>query len=223
MSLSTGRAAAIAGIVLVVAATGATTTLLLRSRLAAPADRVAAQIGTVAVVYPPAYARFGPGRSGGLLDRIEMAFTFPDLRAAGDAASALPADDSVGPATRQLVFVTLRREDELADPADRTEKIYARFLQSDVWQEEAGLVMRRFEAGSPYEREELHFVPPEGRVFAARCVRPTQPPSDLPSTCLSALRLDGLDIDIRFSPTLLPRWEALTDGVKRLITSFVVK
>ena len=184
---------------------------------------MAAQIGTVAVVYPPAYARFGPGRSGGLLDRIEMAFTFSDLRAAGDAASALPADDSVGPATRQLVFVTLRREDELADPADRTEKIYARFLQSDVWQEEAGLVMRRFEAGSPYEREELHFVPPEGRVFAARCVRPTQPPSDLPSTCLSALRLDGLDIDIRFSPTLLPRWEALTDGVKRLITSFVVK
>ena len=113
---------------------------------------------------------------------------------------------------RQLIFLTLRPEDETADPADRTEKLYARFLQSDVWQEDGGLVMRRFETGSPYGREELHFVPPEGRIFAARCMRPMQPPSELPSTCLSALRLDGLDIDIRFSPTLL---SALGSVVRR--------
>ena len=124
---------------------------------------------------------------------------------------------------KQLVFLTLRPEDELADPSDRTAALYARFLQSDVWQEEGGLVMRRFERGSPYEREELHLVPPAGRVFAARCIRPTQPPSDLPSTCLATLRSGGLDVDIRFSPTLLPRWDALSDGVRRLLVSFAVK
>lgn len=200
----------------------ATATLLLRSRPSS-IDRVEAHVGAATLFYPPAYARFGPGRAGGILDRIEMALAFPDLRPAGDAAAALPADDGIDPGARQIVFLTLRKEDEAADPADRMEKIYARFLQSDVWQEDSGLLMRRFETSSPYGREELHFVPPEGRIFAARCMRPTQPPSELPSTCLSALRLDGLDIDIRFSPTLLPRWEALSDGVRRLVASFIVK
>ena len=216
------RFMAVAGVLLVLVA-GATTTLLLRGRASKGAERVEARVGAASLAYPAAYARFGPGRSGGALDRLEMAFTFPDLRGAGTAAAALPSDDDVALNARQLVFLSLRPEDEIADPADRTGALYARFLQSDIWQEDGGLVMRRFETGSPYEREELHFVPPEGRVFAARCMRPTQPPSDLPSTCLATLRQDGLDIDVRFSPTLLPQWEALTDGVRRLIGSFVAK
>ena len=216
------RLLVICGALLVLAA-GATTTLLLRFRKVGRAERIDAHVGSTTIVYPPAYARFGPGRSGGVLDRVEMAFTFPDLRAAGDASAALPSDDTAEPSARQLVFLTVRPEDETADPADRTETLYARFLQSDVWQEDSGLVMRRFETGSPYDREELHFVPPEGRIFAARCMRPMQPPSDLPSTCLTALRLDGLDVDIRFSPTLLSQWEALSDGTRRLVGSFIVK
>lgn len=220
--MSSGRLAVIACMGLAVVAAIATPVLLLRPR-SGGTNQTAAEIGPVTIVYQPAYARFGPGRGGGRLDRLELAFTFPDLRAAGEAGAALPSDESVEPGAHQLVFLTLRKEDEAADPAERTGQIYSRFLESDVWQEEAGLVMRRFETGSPYQREELHFVPPEGRVFAARCMRPTQPPSDLPSTCLAALRLDGLDVDIRFSPTLLPQWEALTDGVRRLVTSFVVK
>lgn len=209
--------------VLLVAAAGGTTALLLRSRAASHTDRVEARVGATTIVYPPAYARFGPGRAGGALDRIEMAMTFPDLRAAGAAAAALPSDEDAQPNARQLVFLTVRPENEAADPTERMEALYARFLQSDVWQEDDGLVMRRFEIGSPYEREELHFVPPEGRVFAARCMRPMQPPSDLPSTCLAAMRVGGLDLDIRFSPTLLSQWEGLSDGVRKLIASFEVK
>ena len=184
-------------------------------------DQVIVHLGTVTLAYPPGYARFAPGRSGGIFDRVEMAFTVPDLRAAGTSTAPLKADDSIEPGERQSVFMTLRPEDEANDPADRMATLYARFLQSDVWQGENGLLMRRFETGSPYEREELHFVPPDGRSFAARCVRPTQPPSDLPSTCLAAVRLDGLDIDIRFSPTLLSRWNVLNDGVRQLVESFV--
>lgn len=185
------------------------------------ADQAIVHLGTVTLAYPPAYARFAPGRSGGIFDRVEMAFTVPDLKPAGTSTAPLKADNSIEPGERQSVFMTLRPEDEASDPADRMETLYARFLQSDVWQGENGLLMRRFEAGSPYEREELHFVPPDGRSFAARCVRPTQPPSDLPSTCLATMRLDGLDIDIRFSPTLLSRWNVLSDGVRRLVDSFV--
>lgn len=205
------------------AASGLATALLLRARAGRAVDRVEAHVGTETLVYSPAYARFGPGRSGGVLDRIEMAFTFPDGRAAGQTASALPSDEDAAPEANGVVFLSLRPADEGADPSDRTASLYARFLQSDIWREEGGLVMRRFEAGSPYSHEELHFVPPEGRVFAARCMRPTQPPSDLPSTCLAALRIAGLEVDIRFPPRLLPRWEALTDGVRRLVESFLVR
>ena len=207
------------GVVLIVCSGLATATLL---RARAPSGGLTqARLSQKLLEYPEDYARFGPGRTGGMLDRIELAFTFPDLRGAGAVAAALPSDDTIAPEASQTVFLTLRPEDETADPAERTETLYGRFLQSDVWQEENGLIMRRFEAGSPYEREELHFVPPEGRVFAARCMRPTQPPSDLPSTCLSALRFDGLDIDVRFSPTLLPRWDALSSDVRRLVQTFV--
>ncbi len=46
-------------------------------------------------------------------------------------------------------------------------------------------------------------APPEGRVFAARCTRPMQPPDGLPNTCLSEMRFNGLDVRLRFSPNLL--------------------
>ncbi len=195
--------------------------VVFRTRASSPSSQAIVHLGSATLIYPAAYARFAQGRGGGIFDRVEMAFTVPDLKPAGASASALKGDDAIEPGERQLVFMTLRPEDETADPADRTETLYARFLQSDVWQGENGLLMRRFENGSPYEREELHFLPPDGRNFAARCVRPTQPPSDLPSTCLAAIRRDGLDIDIRFSPTLLPHWNVLTDGVRRLVDSFI--
>ena len=219
--MSAGRRAAIVITALVILGVAAGLTLVLRNRSSSQASQAVVHLGNTTLVYPAAYARFAQGRAGGIFDRVEMAFTVPDLRPAGASISALKADDAIEPGERQLVFLTLRPQDETADPAERTETLYARFLQSDVWQGESGLLMRRFEASSPYEREELHFVPPDGRSFAARCVRPTQPPSDLPSTCLATVRRDGLDIDIRFSPTLLAHWNVLTDGVRRLVDSFI--
>ena len=76
---------------LLVAGIAVGTALLLRTRGVAATAPVQAQIGPAAVAYPAAYARFGPGRSGGRLDRVEMAFAFPDLRAAGDSAATTPS------------------------------------------------------------------------------------------------------------------------------------
>ena len=79
--------------------------------------------------------------------------------------------------------------------------------------------MRRFEAGSPYDREELYIAPPEGRTFYARCMRPIQPPDGLPESCISEFRQGGLDIRVRFNPELLPHWSQLTEGVRGLVRS----
>ena len=46
-----------------------------------------------------------------------------------------------------------------------------RFLEPDGWSHPGGLIARAFQAGSPFEGQELYFVAPEGRVFAARCAK----------------------------------------------------
>jgi hypothetical protein len=210
----------LAGAALVALAAGIWTWRLVVMRRGGGPDRAVAQVGTTMLTYAPAYARFPSGRGGGRLDRLELAVTFPDFRAAGGATSALPPDDEADPSRSTSVVLTIRPEDEAIDPEERTEKLHARFLESGVWQEDAGLVMRRFEKGSPYDHEELHFAPPDGRAFAARCMRPTQPPSDLPSTCLSTIRTEGLDVDLRFPPAILPQWKRLIEGAQRLVQSF---
>ena len=121
----------------------------------------------------------------------------------------------------QLIFLTIRPKDPTIDPADRPAKLYARFLETTGWSHPGGLVMRRFENGSPFEREELYMTPPEGRVFAARCARPIQPPDGLPNTCISEIRIEGLDVQMRFSPDMLVNWETLVLGSRQLVSSFL--
>mgnify|MGYP003350395993 CR=1 FL=1 len=124
----------------------------------------------------------------------------------------------VNPRDPAAFFVlALQASDRSVDPSERMEKLYGRFLERDVWTHPGGLFMRRFENASPYEREDLYFAPPEGRRFAARCVRPAQPPDGLPNMCVSEFRQRGLDAQIRFSPDLLPDWERLHEGSRALI------
>ena len=155
----------------------------------------------------PGLARFPIVRRGGLLERLDLAVSFPDFRPAGDRASAGKA----------ALFITLSAADRAVEPADRPTTLYARFLAEEIVERADGLAMRRFQPGSPYEFEDLYIAPPEGRAFAARCTRPKQPPDGLPETCLTDLRLGGLDAQLRYAPELLPRWELLVSGARALI------
>jgi hypothetical protein len=154
-----------------------------------------------------AYLRPGatPGPSA---DRVDLVLRFPDFAPAGAAPPRDPA---------AFFVLALQASDRSVDPSERMEKLYGRFLERDVWTHPGGLFMRRFENASPYEREDLYFAPPEGRRFAARCVRPAQPPDGLPNMCVSEFRQRGLDAQIRFSPDLLPDWERLHEGSRALI------
>jgi len=154
-------------------------------------------------------------RDGGRLDRLDVAAFFPDCAPAGDVADVNGASD-LGERFEKLVFITIKPEDSNLDPADRPAKLYARFLESDEWSHPGGLLARAFQDGSPFEGQELYFVAPEGRDFAARCGRPDSA-RKTPNSCVYDFRLDGLDVELRFSAAILSEWRRLNAGARGLI------
>ena len=154
-------------------------------------------------------------REGGRLDQLDLAAFFPDFRPAGDVGD-VNGDTDLAARFEKLVFITIRPGDSSLDPAERPTRLYARFLEADQWSHPGGLVARAFQAGSPFEGQELYFAEPEGREFAARCGRPDQT-QKTPNSCIYDFRLDGLDVELRFPAALLAEWGTLNAGVRGLI------
>jgi hypothetical protein len=179
-------------------------------RLAAPAPRFAvATIGVERLKLASAYLR--PSRNGD----AELVAFFPDFTPAGafaDVGAATDLDDRFA----RLVFIELKPADPALDPAERTVRLYQRFLDENSWSHPGGLVARAFVDGSPFEGDELFYVAPEGRDFAARCRRP-DPSRKTPNTCIAEFRLGDLDVGLRFAASLLSQWSALKEGARGLI------
>lgn len=163
-------------------------------------------VAGVALRIDPRLARAPADLANPAPQELDLVIALPDLSPAGAKASSMPLE--------KLVFLTLRQQDEKIEPRDKPAKLYARFLSPAVEVHPAGLILRRFEPGSPYEGEQLSMTPPEGRVFWARCAAATQA---LPATCISEARIAGLDIRLRFKPEALGDWETLTAGVAQLV------
>ena len=154
-------------------------------------------------------------RDGGVTNRLDLVLLWPGLRGAAQA---------IGSADRaQLVFVGM--EDATArakspddiDPSERPVELYARFVEMDADEATGGLIRRRFRKASPYEGELLYLSTPDERVFSARCPQDNAPASDL---CLWQLRQEGVDLLVRFPPTLLAEWQHLTTTVRALVPRF---
>lgn len=155
-----------------------------------------------------------PERDDGV---VELAAFFPDFAPAA-ATDDISAHTDIDERFQRLVFVELSPADEKLDPVERTERLYLRFLSETSWSHPGGLVARAFEPGSPFEGDELFFVPPTGRQFAARCHR-SDPSRDLPNTCIAIIRGGAVDAQIRFSADLLSQWEDVSKGVRGLIAA----
>lgn len=216
------RTRSLVAIAIVLGAAGLAGALVIGAALwRQPAQAVPAQatLGKARLQVPPAYLRFPGDLASGALERLDLAAFFPDFAPAASLAGLKPGA-GLQERSDRTIFLTLKPEETTLPPADRPARLYARFLSEVAWAHPGGLQMRRFQQGSPYESEELYIAPPEGRVFFARCARPLEKPDGLPDSCLTEFRQNGLDVQMRFSPTLLPDWEKLIDGAKGLVQGF---
>lgn len=210
-----GLAALIGGLAALALAGGATL-YAARHRPADPLRPVANTLGQQRLSAPAAYLR-PESRRGGATDALEMAALFPDFSPAGDVGDVSARTDLAERFAR-LVFVTAKPADSSLDPAERPARLYERFLDANSWSHPGGLVARAFVDGSPFEGDELYYVAPDGREFAARCRRP-DPERKTPNTCVYDFRAGGLDVEARFSAGLLSEWASLKAGAQGLIES----
>lgn len=174
----------------------------------APGDAspVRLAVAGVALRVDPRLARTPADLANPAPQELDLVLAMPDLSPAGAKANSTPLE--------KLVFLTLRPRDEKIEPRDKPARLYARFLKQGVEAHPAGLILRRFEQGSPYDGEQLYMTPPEGRSFWARCASASD---QLPATCISEARIAGLDIRLRFKPEMLAEWETVAAGVVRMV------
>ena len=163
-------------------------------------------VAGVALRVDPRLARTVADLANPAPQELDLVLAMPDFSPAGPRASSMPLE--------KLVFLTLRQQDEKVEPRDKPAKLYARFLSPAIEVHPAGLIVRGFEPGSPYDGEQIYMTPPEGRAFWARCAAAT---AQLPATCISEARIAGLDMRLRFKPEMLAEWEAMTTGAVRLV------
>ena len=164
-------------------------------------------VGRTALVIPRRLVRVGAEADDG----VSLALGWPDL-----GAPPATSPPGVEPSARVLALITPAEAGP--DPSARTLDLYARFFEAESWSNPGGLVLRRFKANSPYKDEELFFTPPDGRVFAARCPRQGAALDIGVQSCIWLFRIEGLDVQARFSPDLLGSWaelqEKLTDRLR---------
>jgi len=200
------RTLALVAAVVALAGAGA----LVYRHLAAPVSGFSVlTVGAERLRLASAYLR--PSRAGA----VELVAFFPDFTPAGAFADVAAATD-LNDRFARLVFIGLKPADPALDPAERTARLYQRFLDENSWSHPGGLVARAFVDGSPFEGDELFYVAPEGRDFAARCRRP-DPSRQTPNTCIAVFRLGDLDVELRFAASLLSQWRALNEGARGLI------
>jgi hypothetical protein len=156
-------------------------------------------------------------RQGGATSALQAALLFPGFTAAGDFDDVTAKTD-LDRRLAETVSLVIRKPDPRLDPADRTARLYERFLDENSWSHPGGLIARAFADDSPFRGDELYFTAPEGREFAARCRKP-DPSAATPNTCQADMRVDDVDVEIRFSAALLSEWERLRNGARSFVAA----
>jgi hypothetical protein len=156
-------------------------------------------------------------RQGGPTPALEAAVLFPSFAAAGDFGD-VTAKTNLDRRLAETVVIVIKPPDSGLDPADRMARLYERFLEEKSSNYPGGLVARAFSDDSPFGGDALYFVAPEGREFAARCLMP-DPAARTPNTCQAQMRMDDVDVEIRFSAALLSEWRRLRDGARGFVAT----
>jgi hypothetical protein len=159
---------------------------------------------------PRALIRDRAQMAGGRLDRLDLVMTIEDF-------APIPQPSPRGPERPMPERLTMILTPSGTGPDSATlfQTIYARFLSGATIQDPAGLTMRRFRPGSPYEDREL-FIGAGGRQpFIALC--PRDPDAREIEPCTTLLRKDGLDIELRLKARHLAEWRRITAAALELV------
>ncbi|MGL4439298.1 MAG: hypothetical protein ACRCUE_08510 [Bosea sp. (in: a-proteobacteria)] len=170
-----------------------------------PPQMLEMRIGTETLVFPSNFKGPRTADMGREVGMTRLRVTWPELNAAiaGDKAE---------------VHITIGPASASTDPKAQFNTL-ARFLTQGAWSNPGGLMVRNFKKGSPFEQEELFMSMPDGAAFFARCTADIGA-TKLDEGCRAVLKHGGFDIALRFPREALGDWQALADGVRRLVDGF---
>ena len=171
-----------------------------------PLDAPRLPVSVAGVIYniAPAAIRVPLQRRTGAQDRVDLAYTWPDLTA--------PDSHVAGSIAR--LFVTIQPAASSMLPSERLKSIYPRYAETPTLSGPGGLAVAPFRDDTPYQGEDLVFESAAPEHFLARCSRKGVTNAGV---CLLERRIDGADITLRFPRDWLNDWQNVAGGIDKLI------
>jgi hypothetical protein len=172
----------------------------------ASTDAPALPIVVAGVVFnvPPATIRIPMQRRAGPQERIDLAYSWPDLT---------PPDGSAAASTPRL-FVTIETAQPTLPPAERLKNIYPRYADIPAAADPEGLTIASFRDGTPYQGEDVIYESSAPDRFLVRCSRAR---GLTLATCLYERAVGAAAVTFRFPRDWLSDWRAVEDGIDRLV------
>ena len=168
-------------------------------------------VAGVAFSIEPAAIRMPVQRKPGTQARVDLAYLWPSLTPP-DPARKPSADAPVDPNAR--LFATIAAGDTTLPLIERVQTIYPRYLVAQPSAGPAGLTLRGFRDGTPYQGEELVFEAAAPEHFLARCSLKGVVNS---GECLLERRIGKADVTLRFPRDWLSDWKSVAAGIDKLM------
>lgn len=159
---------------------------------------------------PPAAIRRKVQRRPGPQERIDLVFSWPALTPPAPAPKG-----GAEPSPSDRVFISVAPRDGTAEPAERLNTIYLRYVAGEQPNAQKGLIVTAFRDGTPYQGEDLVYDESAPEHFVARCGRSTNLVA--PASCLLERYVGQANVTVRFSRERLADWRAFMSGLDRLI------
>jgi hypothetical protein len=162
---------------------------------------------------PPNAIRLKGQRKPGTQERLDLVFMWPSLQPPEERPVPLASSKSI-----DRIFLTIAASDTALPPLERFRTIYPRYLDENAGTTEDGLTLRPFREGTPYQGEELLHDAGDPARFLVRCTRDTTAAAI--GMCLYERRIGGADLTFRFPREWLADWQAVRNGIDRLVENF---
>ncbi|MEA2936249.1 MAG: hypothetical protein QOD74_2895 [Variibacter sp.] len=162
---------------------------------------------------PPAAIRVSLQRRPGNQPRLDLAYRWPDLKPPIAGEKLPPSPDAKRP---EQLFVSVVPADGTLPLDDRIKTIYPRYIEERAFEGPEGLTGVAFRPATPYQGEDLFYLPGRTENFFARCTRDS---GLTHGACLLERRVGEAMITARFPREWLKDWRELAAGLDRLMAN----